>query len=102
MTLDDDWMTEGACIRVPNADKIFFPDVPKGQNGRIEYGRAKEICKDCPVRTHCLSYAIAHKIPYGVWGGASPNERARIPKSRRLEIRRAWRRVYPTTVRMNM
>lgn len=72
------------------ADKLFFP--PKeGQGGRIDYTRAKEICKQCPVQRHCLMFAIAHKIPHGVWGGRTARERAHIPKVDRAAIRRAWK-----------
>lgn len=97
MALDDEWMARGNCTNLPGADKIFFPVVPKGANGLREYAPAKAICKDCPVRVYCLSYAIAHKIPYGVWGGTTQNERQRIPKAARREIRRAWRDLYPVT-----
>ena len=100
MALDDNWMTDGNCSGVPGADAVFFPDVPAGGSGAREYARAKALCKDCPVRTHCLSYAIAHKIPYGVWGGTTQAERRRIPKERRRAIRRAWRQLYPVTNRI--
>lgn len=91
MAYDEGWMSEGSCADLPGADKIFFPVIPQGSNGKIENARAKAICKGCPVRLHCLSYAIAHKIPYGVWGGLSARERGRISKDQRRSIREAWR-----------
>ncbi len=40
--------------------------------------KARELCKDCPVRAECAEYAIAAYEPYGVWGGTTPRERMKI------------------------
>jgi len=44
---------------------------------------AKRTCNRCPVRVHCLEYALAHRIDHGVWGGCSERERRRILRRRR-------------------
>ena len=30
---------------------------------------AKALCVSCPLRTRCLSEALARREPWGVWGG---------------------------------
>jgi len=87
---DDDWAEEAACANLLDADKIFFP--PKVKGKKTDYRRAKAVCRTCPVRAHCLMYAIAHKIPYGVWGGLTERERARIDRDAKMRIRRMWYR----------
>lgn len=37
----------------------------------------------CPVRVDCLAFAIANDERYGVWGGASINDRRRIRRAAR-------------------
>lgn len=36
------------------------------------------MCVGCPVAQHCLDYALAHSIEYGVWGGCSQRRIQRI------------------------
>ena len=31
--------------------------------------RAKQLCRECPVRRTCLSEALERREPWGVWGG---------------------------------
>lgn len=75
------------------ADKIFFPPSKKGQP--VDNRRAKAICSTCPVQRACFMFAIAYKIPYGVWGGVTADERKRISRPVKLEIRRAWKQGKP-------
>lgn len=35
-------------------------------------------CTQCPVRQLCLNYAIENSIPYGIWGGMLPTQRAKL------------------------
>jgi WhiB family redox-sensing transcriptional regulator len=39
---------------------------------------AVRVCLRCPIRLECLSYALDTDEPFGVWGGATPAERARV------------------------
>jgi WhiB family redox-sensing transcriptional regulator len=52
---------------------------PTDQAG-VEY--AKSLCARCAVSGLCLDWALATREPYGVWGGATPDERG-VPRSRR-------------------
>jgi len=68
------WMAEGNCRLHPPA--TFFPSDGVGVD------RARKICRDCPVATACLEYALDARIDHGVWGGCSERERRRISKRR--------------------
>ena len=72
---DASWMLEGRCRGVDPAE--FFPSDGVG----VEV--AQRMCAGCPVRAECLEYALLHRIPQGVWGGASERERRRILRARR-------------------
>ena len=70
-----EWMLRAKCRGISPSD--FFPSDGVG----VEV--AQQICHDCPVRSDCLEYALAHRIEHGVWGGASERERRRILRRRR-------------------
>jgi WhiB family redox-sensing transcriptional regulator len=36
------------------------------------------VCARCPVIESCLKHALSVREPYGVWGGMSEEERARL------------------------
>lgn len=92
---DDGWMTRAACLGLPEPeiDRIFYPEVPKGQP--ISISEAKTFCDRCPVRRSCLAYAIAHKIRHGVWGGYSERQRQALGREVKVQIRRKWFSIYP-------
>jgi WhiB family transcriptional regulator, redox-sensing transcriptional regulator len=70
-----DWWSLAAC---QSADPdLFFPISGSGPAlGQVR--QAKAVCADCPVRTDCLSYALAADPLHGVWGGMSEEERRRL------------------------
>ena len=69
----DDWMTDAACAQIGPADDYFFPE--KG----FSLKPAKNICNStCEVRAQCLAFALKNRIPHGVWGGLSAQERNKI------------------------
>jgi WhiB family redox-sensing transcriptional regulator len=63
---------------------IFYPEEPDGS-----YSEARAICALCVVREPCLESALRGHERYGMWGGATPGERRRLERARRL--RRAGR-----------
>jgi WhiB family redox-sensing transcriptional regulator len=75
------WMLEGNCRRAETRE--FFPSNGQGVEA------AQKICRECPVKTDCLEYALLHHIDQGVWGGASERERRRILRDRRRARPRA-------------
>lgn len=85
-----DWMRDAACAQ-PGVDAdVFFSD--EEEAGRLSAGRnarAIAICADCPVRTVCLTEALeregglASQSRFGVWGGTTPSDRARMARGER-------------------
>jgi WhiB family redox-sensing transcriptional regulator len=72
------WTREAACKEEPTT--TFYPapgDVEKLR-------RAKSICKDCPVRTECLTSALESSERFGIWGGKSARERSLILRAQRI------------------
>jgi WhiB family redox-sensing transcriptional regulator len=74
MRTEVDWMEAGNCR--DHRAEVFFP--PDGA-GVIA---AQRICAACRVREPCLSYAIAHHIDHGVWGGTSERARRNLLRSK--------------------
>ncbi len=80
MQTDQDWRAVGLCAgRDPD---LWFAV------GALEHKQAKRICRDCPVRFECLSYAMDHPVDHGIWGGMTERERLRW---RRKAGRAGWR-----------
>ena len=44
---------------------------------------AKQVCRECGVRTACLEFALESREKVGVWGGATERERRRMLRQRR-------------------
>lgn len=84
------WMSDGNCRLHPPA--TFFPSDGVGVD------KARKICRDCPVMTRCLEYALEERIDHGVWGGCSERERRRILKTRRQDAAATVDAAIDTTV----
>ncbi|MEV2279492.1 WhiB family transcriptional regulator, partial [Nocardiopsis sp. NPDC049922] len=46
---------------------------------------AKRVCGVCPVQVNCLAEAMKRGELYGLWGGASEDERRQFRSARREE-----------------
>lgn len=64
------WHDQAACA---GATDVFFSDRSIPQ--------AKAICAGCPVREECLAENLGEK--FGVFGGTTPRERARLRRGTR-------------------
>ncbi|MGH8908233.1 MAG: WhiB family transcriptional regulator [Egibacteraceae bacterium] len=52
--------------------------------------RAKAVCRDCPVATQCLAWALQTRQDAGVWGGLTDDdERRALRRSRQRRNRSA-------------
>lgn len=70
--MNDEWRDRATCVDV--APDLFFPEHAEVSP------RAKKICWECPVRQHCLVYAILTGEHNGVWGATTPRERLLLAK----------------------
>jgi WhiB family redox-sensing transcriptional regulator len=72
---DLEWTEQALCAET--SPEVFFPSM----GGSIT--EAKKICKRCAVQAQCLTYALENSERFGVWGGLSDRERARIARNPR-------------------
>ena len=85
-TTSEDWRRAAACKDVD--PDLFFPVGVTGP--AIEHiASAKAVCATCPVQPDCLEFALTTNQEYGVWGGASEEERRAMRRARRAAARRA-------------
>ena len=78
-----EWTARAACRNHPIG--LWFP--PRGDDRfdrtvQAAQAEAIAICHTCPVITECREHGIRHE-DYGVWGGLTAPQRARIRKQRR-------------------
>jgi hypothetical protein len=52
------------------------------------------ICKDCEQTQHCLEYSLRHE-PYGIWGGRTELQRAKLRAARSIRLSRDARIFFP-------
>jgi WhiB family redox-sensing transcriptional regulator len=69
----EEWRDRALC-RGRNTD-IWFPvELGHSSTHRI----AKATCERCEVSTECLAYAMERGERWGIWGGLSEGQRARL------------------------
>jgi WhiB family redox-sensing transcriptional regulator len=76
-----EWQAHGACADL-DSSAFFSPDAERGRKRTEREERAKQICRHCPVLERCLQHAMDAGEPYGVWGGLTAGERARLAERR--------------------
>lgn len=67
----ESWTRDALCTQTMDPD-VFFPEPG------VSAADAKKICGMCTVRVECLTYALNNNETFGVWGGLTPRDRARI------------------------
>lgn len=73
-----EWQAIGLCRDRATA-QFFHPDDDLGRiSRRLREAAAKRLCGSCPVRTECATHALTVGEEYGVWGGFTETERARL------------------------
>ena len=73
--MNSTWRQRGACKGLDAS--TFYPLDDE------DAGPAKAVCAVCPVKDHCLQFALDSREAEGVWGGATARERRRILRQRR-------------------
>lgn len=71
------WQADAAC-RGMDSGAFFHPFKEPNSQRRQRIANAKAICNKCPAINDCLDHALRAREPYGIWGGLSEDERARI------------------------
>jgi WhiB family transcriptional regulator, redox-sensing transcriptional regulator len=74
----DDWRQEAAC-RDLNPE-LFFPEGTAGP-ALVQADQAKLVCRSCPVRRQCLTFALRQGLDSGIWGGTNVAERRAIRRT---------------------
>lgn len=72
------WAGFGSCVGVD--PDIFFPE--RGD----DTSRARAVCRVCPVRDECLSWALESRQCFGIWGGMTPSQRRRLRRHPKLVL----------------
>ena len=78
---DTSWIDRAACRHVD--PELFFPDSDI-RPARAQVEAAKKVCRRCPVRGTCLSWALDNGQEAGIWGGTTEEERRRLRRRRRV------------------
>jgi len=74
-----EWRERAACSGSPEPDLWF--SAPTETADRWE---ALSICRTCTVQTECLDYALTEQMPFGIWGGMTPDQIRIIQRRRQL------------------
>lgn len=72
-----EWQLQSAC-RKADPQLFYMDENMRGKDKEDRIKAAKAVCATCPVRAACLNYALDNREVYGVWGGTSEEERARM------------------------
>lgn len=78
------WKDQANCKDM-DTEIFFLPWGARTTTKKKLEDTAKAICISCPVVQQCLEFALATEETYGVWGGTTPEERAKILEQRKLE-----------------
>ena len=70
-----DWLDRAACRR--SDPELFFP-VTDIRAARAQVEAAKRVCRHCPVKGTCLSWAMDNGPQAGIWGGTTEEERRQL------------------------
>lgn len=72
------WMEHAACAHYETG--WWYPPDNTMRSGRRLPAIA--VCNQCPVRVQCLQTALDRGEEYGIWGGLTPIQRARLSQSK--------------------
>jgi len=74
---------EGAACKAEDPELFFGPSAEFVTARQQREAKAKAVCARCPARAECLAFALDTREAYGVWGGASEDERRAMLRQRR-------------------
>lgn len=83
---DTSWRTKAAC---QGEDAVFFfapAHFERKPEKDFREGKARELCRRCPVLQQCLEYSLVTAEPHGIWGGLNELQRVRLLRRRSAGI----------------
>jgi WhiB family redox-sensing transcriptional regulator len=88
MTANSDWRHRAACRG--EDPELWFPlnDAEHGP-AVLQAADAVAICHGCPAIKACLAWALETSQGFGVWGGMTAPDRARLKRREIKSARRA-------------
>ena len=66
------WRAQALCRDTD--PELFFPIGTTGA-ALVQIEQARAVCRQCPVQTDCLDFALTTNQDSGIWGGTSEEER---------------------------
>lgn len=78
----EDWRDRGLCRAHPDPD-LWYATAAESHGARVD--QAVAICVRCPVLNLCAQWALETAEPWGVWGGLTAGQRARMRGERAPE-----------------
>lgn len=80
--MSEEWRELASCRGMDV--NLFVPTIKRGKPVQKQYVFVKSICAKCPVRLHCLEFALNNDYnEHGIFGGLSPRARQEILRKRR-------------------
>jgi hypothetical protein len=75
---------------------VFGPSPTREERKTNERNTAQAliICNGCEKTEHCLEYSLRHE-PYGIWGGRTELQRAKLRAIRSIRLSRDARIFFP-------
>jgi len=84
VVLPFDWTEQAACATSDLPPDAWFPNTT---HRKRQTQLALRVCAGCPVRQHCLDYALgesrASRPLFGVWGGTTYHQRTAMTRPAR-------------------
>lgn len=74
------WRERMECLEL--GPDVFYPDDPEDPK---QSAAAKAICEQCVVVEECLNYALLTREKFGIVGGLTPKERAKIIRQKQRQ-----------------
>jgi WhiB family redox-sensing transcriptional regulator len=79
----ENWREVGSCR---DSDPNLFYPLGRGRSALEQTEVAKLVCRACPSREPCLTFALATRQDLGIWGGTSPEDRRELIRGRRRAV----------------
>lgn len=79
------WHTWALCGGMPFSAFFGAANDERPTMKRSEISAARAVCAGCPVKRECLQWALERREQFGVWGGTSGRQRARMHHDMRVD-----------------